>query len=84
MEGSKNSVGSGSTAPFTSLIWPGMMKTKTTLRVNVRSSKERQRFQNNPEIANKGILFNQILRITKYGNCPGWTTKEREIFWTVF
>ena len=45
MEGSKNSVGSGSTAPFTSLIWPGMMKTKTTLRVNVRRPKDRQRFQ---------------------------------------
>jgi hypothetical protein len=26
MEGTRNSVGSGSTAPFTNLIWPGMVR----------------------------------------------------------
>ena len=32
MLGSRNSVGSGSTAPFTSLMWPGMMEQKFYLR----------------------------------------------------
>ena len=51
MDGRRNSVGSGSTAPFTSLMWPGMMGLLLRLLVSLlergefyrRVSNERKR-----------------------------------------
>ena len=44
MEGTRNSVGSGSTAPFTSLIWPGMVLAGKSLGIGQTSDEaDRQR-----------------------------------------